>query len=370
VSKDTKGEAKDPKLVPGSIDRIYAELAKLQIELDPDPLIYGPKRLNGKIAQARKMLGRCEEVFLQVSHDLHRFSRAQRLADTELKLRKDDLFANDPYVRAGKNVADREAAATVKLKPLVERTFELGAGVEELKGALTVVKAKRADLRDAAGRLRDQIRLCQEEIALGSKWGSRVPNAPDIRPSPVPNVSAIDDLVGGAEGETHLPQWKDEGDFKSPVHPDSQGSDDDGAIAKPMEPASLCSVCGEPQRQTPSGMVCKNGHGGVAPADLEPEPEPEAKPEGGHKTGSADYNVFNDPDSMEDPVPDPEPTSTTPDELSEDEVPAEEALPGTSEDDEIEAFLADHEPFPPKKQKRTQDELDEDLDDLLSIFNE
>ena len=37
---------------------------------------------------------------------------------------------------------------------------------------MTVVKAKRDDLKDILGRIRDQLKLCQEEIGLGSRWGS------------------------------------------------------------------------------------------------------------------------------------------------------------------------------------------------------
>lgn len=30
---------------------------------------------------------------------------------------------------------------------------------------------------------------------------------------------------------------------------------------------TICSVCKEPQIETPSGVTCKNGHGGANPAD-------------------------------------------------------------------------------------------------------
>jgi hypothetical protein len=38
---------------------------------------------------------------------------------------------------------------------------------------MTVIKAKRTDLKDLQGRLRDQLKLCQEQIALGQRWGSK-----------------------------------------------------------------------------------------------------------------------------------------------------------------------------------------------------
>jgi hypothetical protein len=341
----------DPTLKSGHIDKMFGALGELHVDLDNDPLAYGPKRLNGKIAKARKMLGRCEEIFLQISHDLSRFTRALRVAELEVQLKRDDLFANDPHVRAGRNVADREALANVRLRAEVKRVAALKDGEDELRQVLTVVKSKRADLRDAAGRLRDQIRLCQEEIVLGSKWGSKVPNAPDIKPSGTPDLSAIDNLVSSAGEETHLPalpEWKGDSDtqFQSPVHPDTVEDDKAGAIATPLEPASLCSACGEPQRDTPSGKVCKNGHGGAPSADPEPEapaPEPEPAPEPAP------------------PEPKPEPVA-----LDEgEEAVAAEVLPGTATEDEVAAFLDAEEPAAKKPR-----DLDEDLGDLLAMFGE
>jgi hypothetical protein len=340
----------DPKLKPERVDAIYEELAKLEIELDADPLAYGPKRLNGKIALARKMLARCEEIFLQVSHDLHRFSRAKRLADAELKLRKDDLFANDPHVRAGRNVADREALAAVKLKPQVERTFELDAGCEELKGALVVVKAKRTDLWDAAGRLRDQIRLCQEEIVLGSQWGSKVPHAPDIKPSGKPDTSVIDDIVASAGDETHLPQqddedWRTDDAYSSPVDPAKAGSDDDGAISAPLPPV-------EPEPEPDPAPEPAKGTVYKATADEKGEPVTEPV----LQDGAADQDA-GDTSLVDEPDLDPELGT------------AEDVLPATASDDEVAAFLAgDDEPTPAERKAKAQEQLDTDLEDLLSVF--
>lgn len=37
-----------------------------------------------------------------------------------------------------------------------------------------------------------------------------------------------------------------------------------------VAPTEVCSVCGSPQFETPSGVTCKNGHGG-APATAQPD---------------------------------------------------------------------------------------------------
>jgi hypothetical protein len=90
-------------------------------------------------------------------------------------LGKKNLLTNDPEVRAGRNLADRDAIASMKLKDEVENVSHLESVLDDLETLVTVIKAKRSDLRDVQGRLRDQMRLCQEEIGLGGRWGSRVP---------------------------------------------------------------------------------------------------------------------------------------------------------------------------------------------------
>jgi hypothetical protein len=58
----------------------------------------------------------------------------------------------------------------------------------------------------------------------------------------------------------------------SDVNPPKAASDDDGLgldvddfdlDAVPGTSALYCSICGEPQMDTPSGLVCENGHGGA-----------------------------------------------------------------------------------------------------------
>lgn len=43
--------------------------------------------------------------------------------------------------------------------------------------------------------------------------------------------------------------------------------------AEPTPNGLVCSVCGEPQMETPSGTICKNHHGGAD--GVEPTPEAE-----------------------------------------------------------------------------------------------
>ena len=187
-------------------DRIFNELKDLEVDLDQDPLVYGPKRLNQKVSEIKCALGRCERLFLDMSQRHHTVRQLLSIAEVDLELAKQHLFANDPETRAGRSVSDREAIAAGKLKEDVLAQRDLNMALQSLDAVLVVIRAKRSDLRDTQSRLRDQIRLCQEEIGLGSCWGSRVPNAPALKPVAVSksSLAAIEDLVGRIDGEIHL----------------------------------------------------------------------------------------------------------------------------------------------------------------------
>jgi len=271
----TDSPAPNQSFTQADADAIYDELGTLSVALDADPLSFGPKRLNGKISEVRKALDRCERIFLDVAQNLHRIRRQRRRAETALELAKKDLLANSVEVRAGRSVADRDAIATGKLQKEVEALHRHELMEQDFEAVLVVVKAKRADLRDTAGRLRDQIRLCQEEIGLGSSWGSRVPGAAPLPPNPLgAPPDALDAMLAdeGVMGDSHLSQLDDAKEGSDPnIIPGEQLVEEFG-----FEPH--CAECGEPQhRVVGSGMACPNGHGGcdsVPPAGAEEPEEP------------------------------------------------------------------------------------------------
>jgi len=152
--------------------RIFAALTTMEVSLDADPIAHGPKRMNAKIAVCRNHLDRCQQIFLQTSNDLHVLNRALRVAKVEFDLRMQDMLTNDPETRAGRSVRDREAIATMKLRDEREAMATIESSISDLDAVMVVVKAKRDDLKDILGRIRDQLKLCQEEIGLGSRWGS------------------------------------------------------------------------------------------------------------------------------------------------------------------------------------------------------
>jgi hypothetical protein len=172
------------------VDSIFREIESMSVVLDNDPIEFGPKRLNNKVAESRDYLTRCEQLFVRVSHWLQLYKRAHRAAQLDFDLSMQDMLANDPEVRAGRNVKDRDAIATVKMRERREELDRLAITIQDLEALMTVIKSKRTDLKDSQGRLKDQIRLCQEEVGLGAKWGSRAGNGTQILDS-APAVDAV-----------------------------------------------------------------------------------------------------------------------------------------------------------------------------------
>jgi len=191
----------DPAVAPERIDSLYEALKAMQVDLDADPLELGPKRLNEKIAACRGMLSRCEKIFLDVSQSLHYYKRELRRTTADFKLAIRELLTNDPEVRAGRNVTDREAIATTKLRNEAEEIDRLTSCVEELETVQMVIRTKRTDLKDIQGRLRDQLKVCQEELGLGGHWGRSMPPRRKTEEDPAQaSVNALMDQVMGPDG--------------------------------------------------------------------------------------------------------------------------------------------------------------------------
>ena len=225
-----------PLVDEARIKAVFDELEAMEIELDDDPLAFGPKALNAKVGGVRRLLTRCERIFLQVSYDMQLYKRMHKGALADFDLQMQNLIANDPDVRAGRNVRDRDAIATMKLRSAREKNMLLEVAIQDLEMVMTVIKAKRADLRDLQGRLRDQIKLCQEEIGLGSRWGSRPPagtRTPDLDAAPRTSVTALEsvqELVASEpSGEIHL-QPGDASWMETPEGTPVEDSEDESTI--------------------------------------------------------------------------------------------------------------------------------------------
>lgn len=180
------------------IDRIYARLTSMDVELDADPIEFGPSRINQKVSIVRGYLSSTEKIFMEVSHNLQKIKRDLLIKNTEYTLEQTQLIANDPHVRSGRSQKEREALAATRLVHIQTKINDFTLSTHDLEDLMSVIKAKRTDLKDLQGRLRDQLKLCQEQIALGQRWGSktmtsRTFNDPNVIST---NVSIADQFVG------------------------------------------------------------------------------------------------------------------------------------------------------------------------------
>lgn len=155
------------------LDEVINRLSALKIDLDDDPLMFGPKRLNSKVALCRAHIDVCMTIYLQLSSDMRRMMRLSRTLEMEYQIKQADLLANNQDVRAQDSIKDRLAFADMKLSDLRKDMMLVEAAVKDLGGLLTVVNKKKEDLKDVQNQLKSQIKLCQEVIEkLHGQWGS------------------------------------------------------------------------------------------------------------------------------------------------------------------------------------------------------
>jgi hypothetical protein len=172
------------------IEETYAELKKMEVVLDPNPIEYGPKRFSNRIAKVRAMLNRVEQIFLQTSEDLHYFQRIINSMRTLYELEKRELMVNDPRCRVGRSQQEREALADVQLRDQIEAVQKLELAAHDLETMMISIKSKRTDLKDVQGRMRDQMKLIEHDLGMGARWGSNA--APS---SASQSVREIDDML-------------------------------------------------------------------------------------------------------------------------------------------------------------------------------
>jgi len=194
--EDSEEERKeDPKVEifidPEMIRTIYRELEKCSIELDENPIEFGPRRLTGKVAQARNMLSKCQRIATRISKYMWEVKSAILRGEAILQMKTNDLLSNDPNVRARPSVSDRKAVVQVMLIEEIVKLDERKMAFVDLQMLSDTIKVKIKDLVDTQARLNSQIRLCRMEMeSLGVKWGSKDPEA-SLELKPDSSISGI-----------------------------------------------------------------------------------------------------------------------------------------------------------------------------------
>lgn len=320
------------------IARMYAGLKKMEIRLDPNPIEYGPKRFNNRIAQVRSMLTRLEQVFLQTSEDLHYFQRLISSKNALYELEKRDLMIHDQKCRVGRSQGEREALADVQLREDIETLQKLQLAAQDLESMMIVIKSKRTDLKDIQGRMRDQMKLIEHDLGMGARWGANAP------PSVVSqSVDELDALLANTDIQMGIEP--DDDSFEEPVEVDDSQED----------PAPQ----GEPGSELPLDEMMETE------AVVEEE-EPEAVLE---KTTPDPVQVSAE-EAPEEPQTPEEPTNT------EGEVIPEETAEGTlpekhSEQGDVDSFLEELDTASDDGvEEVSEQEQEQGIDDLLASFSD
>ena len=190
------------------IQGIYDTLEGMHITLDSNPIIYGPKRLQEKVAAARNYLTGLEGIYLDVFRALKSSEDTFRREKLGFELEEKRLLAEDPEVRAERNIRDREARCHMKLRDAISRLNELEIQIANLQALIAILKTKRTDLKDVGSKLRDQMKLVHEEIGLGRVWGTApAPGSATVALRPGQAGIIVDDptdIIAQVDGEIHL----------------------------------------------------------------------------------------------------------------------------------------------------------------------
>lgn len=164
-----------PLITDEWVNSLYERLTNMDVQLDPNPLEMGPGAINNKHSELRTAISNLEKISLEVLHNLHSFKRELTGQKLNYSLEQTRLMATDPQVKVGRSQAEREALASTKLTRHIIQINELELAVQDLEAADKVIKGKRNDLKNLQATLKDQYRVCQEQIALGGRWGRGAP---------------------------------------------------------------------------------------------------------------------------------------------------------------------------------------------------
>lgn len=195
------------------LDKIYEALGEMIVVLDSDPLTLGPKTLNEKIAKVGNYRTEVSHLQTQVSKLLQERKRAYRVLKFELDRKVNSLAIEDDIISSLKTRKERVAAARKKFKDLSSNVQLLESAVEDLSDLMSILKIKRADLKDTETRLKEQIQMCKEERILGSQWG-KGPVRGGMLGMTKPK-DQVRDIIGDIDQALNLPEVNGDDELES-----------------------------------------------------------------------------------------------------------------------------------------------------------
>lgn len=249
------------------ITEIYAELSKYVIRLETDPASLGPKYLTDVIARCRNYLNATGRFVAEVHEERHVLQMELTALETAYDIESADLLVNDERARRLPNIEDRKAVVNVMLRDRLHAIQELRAAIQDLDIVDKAIRFRHKELKDTMSEIRLQRSLVRDELDTKAFYGDERTGAAATKAS----KQALDI----AEMEALLDESAEQGLAEGPVPPPMlpESTERKPMDAEPTPNGLVCSVCGEPQMETPSGTICKNHHGGAD--GVEPTPEAE-----------------------------------------------------------------------------------------------
>jgi len=249
------------------LDQILEEVSTYSVDIAEDPTLpeLGTRYLQRVLSTCRNYTNRVTfylQAVMRLDKGLKSDIRSREL-DLDFKIR--GLLADDQQVRQQSSIEDRKALAGTMLK--VEQTGldALRVRLVDVEETVKILKLKHGELLRTSSDIKLQRSIVRDdkETQLGGDEGYSKPQANQDRsvPAGMPPVVTNDDLdptdlVAGAPDPERLP---------SPVDGVHARQIADFLSGPDTRSGTLCSVCGEPQKTSPSGPHCVNGHGGADP---------------------------------------------------------------------------------------------------------
>jgi hypothetical protein len=295
-------------MTPERIEEVLTRLPELVIELDSDPTSRGPAYLQDLIYRTRNMLNETGIYIQEVLRWKSGLESELEALGVAFQVDADELLTNEQRVNRLPAVQDRLAMINVILRDQRKAILERTKDVNDAGHVEKAVRHRHRELEHTMSAIRLQRSLIETERKTGSfygdesetsrgegTWGRKPPKDDDIDEEEL--ASLMERVTDGEDVEA------DEADEETPESVEAEPALDmdlfDDDVSLDSDEPLLCCVCGEPQQETESGLVCKNGHGGAPSVATPEEAEEHVEPSAEAEPAVAEIDEDDLPDTAE-----------------------------------------------------------------------
>jgi hypothetical protein len=231
-----------------AIEKIFARLEELVIDLPQDPLELGPDYLREQISICRGYLNETSQYLQRILGERSLLTMKLEAKEAEYQIKADELLTQDPRVKVLPSLTDRQAMISNILltdkREIVSLRLELqGSGHVE-----KVVRLRHKELDNTMSAIRLQRSLLKDQLRTGSFYGDESPEGRGVDELGQMSgeeldayLSAVDkeevddtteDLVTDVEGEEEPVEGEEE-----PAEVVIETAEEESEVEDPEEPA-------------------------------------------------------------------------------------------------------------------------------------